>query len=296
MSEKFGRHYNLKLTTQNGTVIEITDPFTLEFNVQKQILVNMSANPCSLRIHNLAKSTRNLIFKDGFTLDQYLGIEFRAGYSELGLIMKANASRAYSVRMEGSTEVITEINGFDGGYAKNNSFSSFTLAAGAQKQDVIKRLLGDVKVNPSARIEIGAVSTFDGVHTRGVSVGPKSTVDLLQTWTGNKFFINDEKAYCMKDDDCLQGTILTISSDTGLLGSPKRYDFVIYAEILFEPMLQLNQIVNLVSTVNSNYNGVYIVKAITHSGIISGAVGGKCKTLVTLYKAPAPNVIQPGGQ
>lgn len=294
MSEKFGRHYNLKITTQYGIQIQVTDPFTVDFSIRKQILPDLSSNSCSLRIHNLSKNTRNLIFKDFHSLNTYLGIEFRAGYSELGLLMKCNASTAYSERAEGSTEVITEIKGFDGGYAKNNSRSSYTVAAGATKREVILKTLNDLKANPNAKMEIAAVSPeFKGIHTRGVSVGPKSTVEILQTQTGNKFFINDEKAYCMKDDEALDGTILEISSATGLLGSPRSYEFIVWAEILFEPMIQLNQVVQLKSIVNPGYNGKYVVKSIIHSGTISGAVGGKCKTLVMLQEQPSPKIIAP---
>ena len=294
MSEKFGRHYNLKITTQYGIQIQITDPFTIDFSIRKQILPDLSSNTCSLKIHNLSKTTRNLIFKDFHSLNTYLGVEFRAGYSELGLLMKCNASTAYSERAEGSTEVITEIKAFDGGYARNNSFSSYTIAAGALKRDVIIRSLRDLKASPNAKIEIAAVSPeFKGVHTRGVSVGPRSTFDALQTQTGNKFFINDEKSYCMQDDEALTGTIIEISSETGLLGSPRRYEFIVWVEILFEPMLQLNQVVQLKSIVNPGYNGKYVVKAITHTGTIGGAVGGKCKTLVMLQAQPSPKIIVP---
>ena len=53
--------------------------------------------------------------------------------------------------------------------------------------------------------------------------------------------------------------------------------------MLFEPRLTLGQIINLQSTTNKQYNGLYKVVGFTHRGTISPAVCGDLRTTVNLF-------------
>jgi len=284
--EKFQRHYTLKVQTISGNEVVITDPLTLDFAVKRDLLA--SANTGNFKIHNLGLPTRQKIYKDPFDLRVYKFVQVYAGYDQQSLIFRGNITSAMSCRAEGSTSVLTEIVGFDGGFAYSNAFSNFTLAAGTSRQSVISRLQTDLK--SQGRIDIGPASTFDGVYQRGRTImGP--TAEILKTETNGNFNIDNEKSFCMKQNDCINGNILTIQSSTGLLGSPRKFEALIIVEILFEPRLVMNQIVQLISTVNPQYNGIYKVYGIEHTGTISGAVGGKCKTTVSLFNASGLKVI-----
>jgi len=54
------------------------------------------------------------------------------------------------------------------------------------------------------------------------------------------------------------------------------------ADILFEPRLQIGQVVELNSNFFKKLNGQYKIIGIRHSGTISDAVAGRCKTTVEL--------------
>jgi hypothetical protein len=54
------------------------------------------------------------------------------------------------------------------------------------------------------------------------------------------------------------------------------------AESIFEPGLKLGQMIDL-KTSFSKLSGKYKVLGVTHSGTISDAVSGKCKTTASLY-------------
>lgn len=53
--------------------------------------------------------------------------------------------------------------------------------------------------------------------------------------------------------------------------------------MLFEPRLTIGQQVQLQSQTNRIFNGMYKVMGFEHSGMISPAVGGDCKSSVSLW-------------
>lgn len=273
---KFGRTYSLRVQTVDGSVIEINDPLTLDFAVSRHTLA--SANTGTFSVKNLAPERRNRIYHDKYDVTNFKTVELKAGYGRTqSLIFSGNIKEAKSFREEGSTEVVTRIDGFDGGYGLVNSFSSWTIAGPVSKQAVVDRLARDIK-----RAEVGTIGAFPGTYPRGRSVcGP--TAGILAQETGNRFYIDNGRVYCLQDDDTVQGDIALISSETGLLGSPKRADTLITCEVLFEPRFVIGQRVELRSSVNAFLNGVYKIMGLEHYGTISGAVGGKCKTVVNLW-------------
>jgi hypothetical protein len=175
--------------------------------------------------------------------------------------------------------VITDIQGFDFAFAMANSHSAWTINNPVSKKDVITRMIGDLK---DYQVSEGYVGDFEGSYARGYSVCG-STWKELQKETEGSVLIDNGKVHCLKDEDCFEGDIALISSETGLMGSPKRTDRTITASMIFEPRLQIGQVVELRSDFNKNLNGQYKVIGIHHSGTISDAVAGPCKTTVQLF-------------
>jgi len=69
---------------------------------------------------------------------------------------------------------------------------------------------------------------------------------------------------------------------------PRRQNTYIQVDIIFEPRIQVGQIVEIVSQIDPRFNGQWKVQGIKHSGTISGAVGGDCKTTLQLFYGTAP--------
>ncbi len=296
MSDKFGRHFRLRLETNDkkttgvnsdgslniesqGNIIEINDPLTLEFHVKRAIL--SSASTGSFRVYNLGAITRRRVYKDPFNTTQYRSVELLAGYDKNPpLIFKGNIKEAKSYRQEGATEMILEVDAFDGGFATSYAFSSLTVKPTMTLQDVLNNLKRDMT---GYHVTDGITSDYSNVtYPRGKALIDR-TASLIQGETNGAMFIDLERIFILKPNDCLAATIPIISSETGLLGSPKRRDQFIECEILFEPRLILGQIVQLISIDKSNMNGFYKVYGVEHFGTISGAVGGPCKTIVSLW-------------
>ena len=275
MFDKLGRNYILEVQGLDGLTHTIQYPITLEFSVERKILATV--NTGHFRIYNLNQDSRNQIYKDYFLLTKVLLMTLKAGYgSSLYTIFYGSILEAKSYREESSVDFITEIDGSDLGPAIFSGFVSRTVSSPITRQDLIGQLIGEL---PYA--QRGAVATFEGDYKRGRSL-LGNPWDILQVETIRNSFIDSGHVHCLKNDDCFSGEITEISSDTGMLGTPKRSQIYVIVDMIFEPGLQLGQIVQLNSRTQTKFNGQYKVYGVRHQGIISGAKNGKCRTTVTL--------------
>jgi hypothetical protein len=273
MPNKFERNYILDVEGLDGLIHTIKYPLTIEFSITRKTMATV--NTGHFRIYNLNQDTRKQIYKDYFLLTKVLLMTLRAGYGDsLYTIFYGSVLEAKSYREEQSVNFITEIEGSDLGPAIFGGFVSETSTL--SRQALIEHLVDSL---PYAKR--GAIANFEGEHPRGrVMVG--NPWDILQTETEHNAFIDSGHVHCLRNNDAFEGEIPVINSDTGILGTPKRYNVYVVVEMLFEPALQLGQLVSLESRTQQEFNGRYKIYAISHQGVISGAVNGKCKTIVTL--------------
>jgi hypothetical protein len=234
-----------------------------------------SANVASFRIYNLNQNNRSQIRHDMYDYDDIRSIAFSAGYGDrLSLAFKGNISSAWSVR-EGST-FITQIECYDGGFAYTNAITDTTFPAGSSQQGIIQNLIGDLP-----GVSQGAIGNYQGTTTRATAYsGPTS--EILDELTGGGFFIDNSKAHCLQDNECLVENIPVISPASGLLGTPVKEQTYILFDILFEPSLRIGQLIRLESTTADHFNGNHKVLSLHHRGTISDAVCGNAITSVGL--------------
>lgn len=282
---KFQRNYKMQVQVDDqGTLVDISYPMTLEFSIRRGNL--SSAGTASFRVYNLNRKNRDQIYKGPTDVDVMRTIKLDAGYgNQLSTIFNGNISEAKSGRSEGQVNFITEIEAFDYAFAMANSTSNWTVqGADATKDKVIRRLAADLKYplnGTETSVPVGSISTFEGSYPRGYTASG-NTWEALKTVTEDQCTVDLGKIYIIKKNDAFIGPIPVIDSDSGLLGTPKRNQNWITFEMLFEPRLLVGQVVRLDSRTQAKFNGIHKVIGIEHSGVISGAVGGKCKTKVTL--------------
>ena len=272
------------LDEQKSDILVLKNPFTLQFSISRDVM--QSANSANLRIFNLNQDTRNKIYKDPWSNWIFRPVMLQAGYAEpLPIIFKGNLLQATSFREEGSVDFITELRCLDYAFAMSNAWSNWTVSEPTtKKQDVIDRLIGDLAGHQVTR---GVVSSYDGEYARGYTVC-SPTWEALQKETDKTCFIDNGEVNCIQNDEGFEGVLDIIDSETGLLGSPKRSQSGVSFDMIFEPRLAVGNIVQLNSRAmvnlskNSNFNGQYLVIGISHNGVISDAVSGKCKTTVQL--------------
>lgn len=274
---KFGRKYVLSVGTQNGGTITIKPPFTLQFDITRNVLT--SANVASIRVYNLNANNRFQIRKNVNDYGSLRLIKLQAGYgSNLPTIFEGNISQAWSVR-EG-TDFITQIESFDGGFAFANNMSDISPPAGITKQAVINELVQNLA---GSGVALGAVGAVEGSLSRANAYSGNTTA-ILGELTGGRFYIDNGKAYVLGDDEYISGPVTLINAASGLLGTPVAEQTIINFDMLFEPKLIIGQLVTLESQTEKIFNGSYKVISLKHRGMISEAVCGDAVTSVGLLQ------------
>lgn len=295
---KFQRVYRLSVQVSETEFVAIEYPLTLMLDISRGVL--RSANHGRFQIYNLNPSTRTQIYHDRYDIETYRAIVLQAGYesqSPLPIIFKGNIQAASSYRQ--GVNWVTEIEALDGGFGIINGQVSQTVPAGWTLPAIIQTLLKSIP-----HVAIGAVGSFTEQNSRGITLMGNSW-DLASSMASGQnttAFIDNEMASFLSDDEYIldNGGVTLIESDTGLLATPRRYDARIDVQIIFEPRLQIGQLVQLNSAELANLqqavggvpgnlkylavnNGQYKIMGIQHQGTISGAVGDRVVTTASLF-------------
>lgn len=280
---KFGLNYKLKIQVNDTEEIEVKYPISCDFNIDRNTL--SQANTSSFSLVNLDENTRNKIYKDQYQTTIYKGIEFYAGYgNDLSLLFKGNIKRAYSERI--GTEFYTKIEAYDGGFAFVNGYSARSFTAGTSQNKVLDSLVSDLP-----NLKKGVVGKgFEDDLKRG-NVYNDNTMKVLRAITNDHVFVDNEKVNILLDEECLQGSVVKINANTGLIGTPLKEESSITFNIIFEPRLLVGQALYLESQTEKNFNGNYKVIGFKHSGMISGSVPSKVITSCNLWYGENPLVI-----
>jgi hypothetical protein len=276
-------------TFAKNNALVISFPITLQFDIQRNTFA--SANTGRFRIRNLNVSSRQQIFHDRYNTLLFRRVILRAGYEGepiLPVVFRGNMVSAYSWR-EG-TDWITEIECFDGGFAMINGQINQTFPSGYNTPALIAAI---VKTLPN--VAMGGVGEFlPDQSSRGITLSGNSW-DVMRTLSGEtaQQFIDEEKVYVLGENDYIRSAAnsfstapdnaFKISSESGLLGTPRRFDVRIDVNMLFEPQIGVGMLVQLESA-EKVYSGLYKVIGVNHRGVISGAVSGDAITTLNLWK------------
>lgn len=272
---KLGRNYILRVESSEVGTVEVKPPFTLEFDIVKNVL--SSANTATFSIYNLAENTRNQIRKDELDYGLLKQITFDAGYGEnFSEVMSGNVIQAYSSKQ--GNNIVTSLQCFDGGFAFANSKINKSYPSGALQRSVV---LDMVKSLEDYNIKTGAIGNIPGTLGRGNSYSG-NTVEILKEITGGGFYIDNEKANVLSDDEVVESDIDLIDASFGLLGTPRREQTFLMLDLLFEPRFKIGQSIILDSVTEKIFNGAYKIVSLKHSGTISEAVSGSATTTVGL--------------
>lgn len=291
---KFGRVYSLKVEIdpglspgsgvllprfQKGGYVEVALPLTVEFEISRKSFG--SSQTGTFRLLNLSQETRNAIQKDYFQFTPLRAIQFRAGYqSESGgllpLCFNGTVLTAYSYRR--GVDFITEIEAYDGGWNMvNGNAVALTQYASVTARNTLLQLSRLLPYQVGNAI----IGNFPIVNKRGeVLFG--NIWDLIQQKSNGLGFIDNGQVKVLNYREVIEGMLPVISSDTGLLGVPKRTTTTLEFDMIFEPRLLVGQIIKLESE-NPLFNRPWKVLGFEHRGTISAAVAGDCLTSVTLW-------------
>ena len=284
--DKFNRVYSLRVETEfvletgRNRNLEITLPYTLEFEITRRLLT--SAQTGLFRIYNLGEQNRNAIQKDVFQFTQRRSIQFRAGYDSpwgrfQALAFNGTVLTAYSYRKD--RDWITEIEAYDGGWqSANGEAVSTTISPGQSAAQTITNLSKQIPYNSGVPI----VGSFPTENLRGEALFGNIWELIIQKSNG-KATIDNGQVKALQNNEVIVGEIPLVSADTGLLGSPKRTISTLDFDMIFEPRLTVGQILVIQSAASRQFNRPWKVQGFTHRGTISPAVAGDAVTSVNLW-------------
>jgi len=282
-------------TAQTTTqAIEIRSPLTLELDIARS--TQSSLNSATFRVYNLSETNRSLIFQNRFSINDVSGnrkkVILQAGYEtalnrddDLSTIFVGNLLEAYSYRQ--GSDVITYINAQDGALGAYNSNINQTIRGGTSFRDIAKIIIGGI-----TGITEGKVGDIQGVSKTSTALNGNNFYLLKKNYK-EEVFIDLEKINVLNENEYIKttneyikttgGKVPLINTDTGLLGTPQRQGTDLVMDVIFEPRLQVGQLAEVQSKFNPKFDGQYKIMGLRHSGIISGAVGGKCTTSLNLF-------------
>lgn len=284
MTQKFSRNYSLTIDPKDGDpAIVITLPFTCRFWVNRNTFAAL--NTLSVDIYNLSFANRKRIFQDRNNLQENIvngenvgrrSLSFSIGYGNLlyqvfsGDILQASSAR------EG-VDIVTRIEAFGTVFDIASAQSNKTLAAGGTLGDLFKSLIGDFP-----NLQYGCVGDWPQIIPRATVLNG-NTWALIQQYSGGKCFIDNGKVYIMQDNEALASQdIPSIDESSGILETPRRESAFLTITTLLEASVRINQLINIASKVEPAYNGQYKVVGILHSGTISTAASGECRSTFSL--------------
>jgi hypothetical protein len=290
MSNKFNREYILKIEIDNNKYIEIKSPFTLEFNIVRNNLA--ATNTGNFVVYNLNQANRSKIYKDINDFGQMKAIQLFAGYNDgksqilLPRCFNGEIRKAFSNRV--GPDFKTTIEAYDGTIAMNSDKgnTNITLPAGTSQNKAIETIAAGMTGIMSKTIG----RNFTDLSARALPL-TGNPMDSLTQITQNKAYIDSGNLYALDESEVVAGEIRLINADNGLLGTPRKQQTLVEIEMLFEPRLVPSQLIELQSLTEKRFNGTYKITGITHKGVISGAIGGDCRTNVTMTSIEQPSFI-----
>lgn len=272
--------YRVTIFTQNET-ITITDPLTCHITVNRGVLSD--SQNCTIQITNLAPDTRNKIFKDAFAdsmePENWSFVHVEAGYNgRYALIFKGRILQAYSSRAGGATDVITEIQAM---YLDAiDSMCSYTFKAGTTKLEAFQTIATQIP-----NVVIGNVGDLSGEFQTDTTFDG-SAMECLTTLTGGAAHVDNGVLNCILNNEVIDVPVPIIGDDTGLLDTPMRRDANLEIKMLFQPDLMVNQLLEIQSSLQPNFNGQFKVVGFTHDLNFGVANSGTRITTANLYIGP----------
>ncbi len=240
---KFQRTFKMSVQGRSGNTYVISDPLTVIFDINRRAYGSL--NTGNFMVYNLGEAARSDIQYDNAIDAERRTFQFNAGYNSEGykpVIFSGTLQRALSYR-EGPN-VVTEMQVLDGGDAVQYAQVERTRAFPWDPETELRALVGLLAPHG---VTLGSLGTIAAgmTNTRGVTwIG--SVWDILKKVAYNQggyACIDQGKAYLMSQNDALSiaGALPQLDASTGLLDTPRRSGWVVDAQMLFEPRIQLMQ-------------------------------------------------------
>jgi hypothetical protein len=288
--DKLGRTYffsvqidsDYSVDSPYGNSLSVLLPTTIEFDISRNFLGG-GANHATFRIYNLAADSRNDVRFDIDNFGETRIVSLIAGYGKsVYQIFTGTLMRAHSIR-EG-VNFITTFECQDNNFIYTNAFFSGQFLAGTSMSSQFSNIIAQFPKdnNGNTLVSVGAIGSFPQTNPRPTTYN-KPSVALLKEISDNKFFIDNGKAHVLNNNEYIStgNKPLMITPQTGLLATPQLEDANLTIDVLFEPRLQVGNLIQIQSSTDTKFNNrTWRVNCVKHRGMISGAVCGEVVTTI----------------
>jgi hypothetical protein len=250
---RVGRDFELVIRVRGGDVV-VKPPLQIEFQADKSIRGQL--NKIQIKLYNLNEKNRLALVRDAEGRTN-IPLSLAVGYeSRLELVFKGTIHTAGSQRQ--GADIVTTIEGLDGGFDLTNSYTSRTVEGGKRAIDAA------LKDMPN--------TTVGKIRQRPVLTRPKilvgSSVKLIEDMIGDDetFYIDDEQLYIVGTDEVTSRFIPVVSAATGLISTPERKNKEVTFQTLMNPSIKIGRRVKLISKTAPHLDGIYKMDTISYQG------------------------------
>ena len=249
-------------------------PLTVNFSIERNTFA--SANTGRFTIYNLSPASRasEAFFQDRFYTNKVKYVTFKAGYNgNLTTCFRGYILQSYSRRQ--GVDVITEMECLDMGTPKYD-YINVTFEAGTTKKEAYKNIIQNCE-----GLTLGYIGTLEGDYKTPVTFAGEPLTVLNQISEGHTF-IDNGVVHTLQNNECLDIGVTILNGKTGLINTPQRKGAEIIVNSIFNPNIQVGQLLNIDDPIQKKFNGSFMVCGFEHSGTISGAISGQRITTIKL--------------
>lgn len=255
---RFLRDYRLTIGIGNQAV-EVVPPISITFSATKS--TDATLNKLILKIWNLRQSNRLALVKDEDD-DEYIPLELFIGYQgRLQLLFRGSVHKGEHQR-EGA-DFTNTIECLDGGKDVLDSFTS-TVVRG--KDQAIRTALGNMPHTSE-----GAITPHADLVRPKVLVGNSARLITDMLDDDERFFIDDEQLYVLRNDEVRSDLAPLVTARTGLLNTPQASKGEVTFQTIMNTSLKVAGLCQLESRTAPDLNGVYRIEQMNYSGDYSGS-------------------------
>jgi len=251
---RFSRNYELTIQPPTGGKVTINHPFRIAFQADKSTRGQL--NKIQVKLYNIPERYRLAIVKDAEERKR-IPFTLSVGYQEtLELLFKGTIHKCGNARQ--GADIITTIEGLDGGEDFLNSYTSRTVEGGKRAIDAA---LSDMTNTATGKI------TERPVLTRPkVLVG--NSVKLIENMvnSGETWYIDNEQLFIIKDSEVVGRFVPVVNASTGLISTPERENKEVTFKTLMNPAVKIGRRVKLGSQTAPHLDGVYRIDTISYAG------------------------------
>lgn len=212
----FKRDYVLYIRkAKDNTTDEVIEIRDLRIDIDVHKTTELEPNTAKIKIYNLARSTRDKLKKKG----GYMHLE--AGYAgEMKMVFQGNIREIDHTREK--TEWVTTFHSSDGLIPLQSSKCVQSFPPKTTVKDALKSMAQQMTLETALTADLADLEDIEGELPDGFASAGSTAAAMTKLLEGadRVWSIQDGKLQIRKRGEPAKGTILLISPDSGLIGSP----------------------------------------------------------------------------